>query len=130
MVPHFLSFVIRVSHSAKKKAAPLAERGWSQAADSLAITANGFHRAPCHSFVAELRFVVVLRLFENVAVAAVIRACEVRGRCLTAQVTVDALVVHVEFAGYVLRILVCSVCHEGRLVWSESVRGRAQGANA
>jgi hypothetical protein len=76
-----------------------------------AVVADGFDRASGHGFFAETDFFFVLRLLENVAVTSIVIAGEI-GRCgLAAEITVNALVVHVERASGVLGILVCEVCH-------------------
>ena len=43
--------------------------------------------------------------------AAVIVPLEVGGRCFAAQIAVDALVIDVEFTGYVFGVFVCSIGH-------------------
>jgi hypothetical protein len=78
----------------------------------LAVVANGFHGAAGLGFLAKANLIVAFRLLEDVAVAAVVITGEIRGRGLAAEVTIDALVIHEEFAGDVLRELVCSVCHD------------------
>jgi hypothetical protein len=76
-----------------------------------AVVADGFHGAAFLGFVAALFLVGRGRLLVNEGVTAVFVALEiVRGR-LAAQVTVNALVVHVEFAGDVFGVFVSSVSH-------------------
>ena len=78
---------------------------------SLAIITDGFHRASRLRFFAEAEFLVIFGLFEKIAVSAVVITREVRRCGLTAEVAVDALVVHVEGASHVFGIFVCEVSH-------------------
>jgi hypothetical protein len=83
-------------------------RGWL----TLAIIADGLHRAAFHRFPALGELFGVFRLLEYVRVAFVFRAGEIVRRCLAAQVTIDALAVHVELAGHVFHIFVFAVSHD------------------
>lgn len=86
---------------------------WQVAAVSLlAVGADGLHGASSHRFVGEALFLFVFRLLENIAVTAIVITSEIGGRSFAAQVTVDALIIHVEFTGGVLGILVGDVCHD------------------
>jgi hypothetical protein len=77
----------------------------------LAVATDGFYRASSQGFVAEGLFLVVLRLFEEVGVAAVVVTGEVGGCGLTAEVAVDALIIYVVSAGGILRVFVFEVSH-------------------
>jgi hypothetical protein len=86
-----------------------------QGTSLLAVRTNGFHRATGHSFLAEALLFIVLRLLVHVAVATVVVAGEVGRGGFAAKVTVNALVVHVELARGILRILIFDVCHFSRV---------------
>jgi hypothetical protein len=75
------------------------------------VATNGFDRASGESFFAERTLVIRLGLLVNVGVAAVIVALEVGWRGLAAQVTVNALIIHVVRAYDVLGVFVCGVGH-------------------
>ena len=77
----------------------------------LAVAAYGLDRATIHGLLAELLLLGSLRLFEDEAVAAVIIAFEVRRGRLTAEITIDALIIHVKLAPDVVAVFVCCVCH-------------------
>lgn len=76
-----------------------------------AIATNGLHRAAGEGVFAEAALFVRFRLLVEVGVATVIIALEVGGRCLAAEVAVNALVIDIVRAGNVLGVFVCSVCH-------------------
>jgi len=75
------------------------------------VVADRFDGAAFHRFLAETFFVGRLRLLVNVGVAAIIIPFEIRGGRLAAQVAVDALIIDVEFARYVLGVFVRGVGH-------------------
>jgi hypothetical protein len=75
------------------------------------IVADRFDRATFHRFFAETLFVRRLRLFVNIGVAAIIIPFEIRRGGLAAQIAVDALIIDVKFAGYVLGVFVRCVGH-------------------
>jgi hypothetical protein len=75
------------------------------------VVADRFDRAAFHRFFAETFFVGRLRLLVDVRVAAVIVPFEIRGSGLAAQIAVDALIIDVEFARYVLGVFVRCVGH-------------------
>ncbi len=72
----------------------------------LSVFADGLDRATFHRFATEVGFLVVLGLFEDERMTVVIVALEVRRSGLAAEVTIDALVVHVETALHVLFVSV------------------------
>jgi hypothetical protein len=80
---------------------------------ALAVSADRLHRAAGQGFLAQSAFVVGLRLLVEVGVAAVVIALEVGWCRFAAKVAVDALVIDIIGSGGVLRVLVCSVSHEG-----------------
>jgi len=86
---------------------------------AVSVIANGFNRAAFHCFLAEAFFVGRLRLLVNVGVAAVVIPLEVRRSGFAAQITIDALIIDIEFARYVLGIFVRGVGH----VFPESEEG-------
>jgi len=75
------------------------------------VVADRFDGAAFHSFFAQTFFVWRLRLLVNIGVAAIIVPFEVRGSRLTAQIAVDALIIDIEFARYVLGVFVRCVGH-------------------
>src|SRR5262249_34545175 len=76
----------------------------SRVADCLDGTA--FHR-----FLAETFFLRGFRLLVHVGVAPIIIPFEIRGSGLAAQIAVDALIIDIEFARYVLGVFVRCVGH-------------------
>jgi hypothetical protein len=76
-----------------------------------AIVPDGFHRAPFHCLLAESFLLSVRGLFVHVGMTLLVVRGEVTGRCFTAQIAIDALIIHVKPPGNVLRKLVCEVCH-------------------
>ena len=78
---------------------------------AISIIAYGFDRAALHRFFAEPFLVWRLRLLVNVGVAAVVIPLEVCRGCFAAQITIDALIIDIEFARYILGIFVCGVGH-------------------
>ncbi len=79
--------------------------------DLLAVVADGFHRASVHGLFAKRFFGRIFGLLVEIAVTAIIIAFVIRRCRLTAQVTINALVIHVEFPLHVFRIFVRLVCH-------------------
>src|SRR5438034_9974472 len=75
------------------------------------VVADRFDRTAFHGFFAESLFFWRLRLFIDVRMAAVIVPLEIGGRCFTAQIAVDALVIYIEFAGHVFGVFVCGIGH-------------------
>jgi hypothetical protein len=75
------------------------------------VAADRFNRTPFHSFFAETFFIGRLRLLIDVGVTAVIIAFEIGRSCLAAQIAIDALIIDVEFPGYVLGVFVRCVSH-------------------
>jgi hypothetical protein len=78
---------------------------------AISVIANGFNRAAFHRFSAEPFLVLRLRLLVNVGVATVVIPLEVCRGGFAAQITVDALIIDIEFARYVLGIFVRCVGH-------------------
>jgi hypothetical protein len=76
-----------------------------------AVIADGFDRTSFHRFFAERFLFRTLRLFVNVGMAAVVIAFEIGGRGFAAQIAVNALIIDIEFARYVIGVFVCSVGH-------------------
>jgi hypothetical protein len=75
------------------------------------VVSDRFDRAAFHRFFAKAFFFGRLRLLVNVRVAAVIIPFEIRGRGFAAQIAVDALIIDVKFARYVLGVFVRGVGH-------------------
>jgi hypothetical protein len=75
------------------------------------VIADRFDGAAFHRFFTKAFLFGRLRLLVNIRVATVIVPFEVGGGGLAAQVAVNALIIDVEFAGYVLGIFVCGVGH-------------------
>src|SRR5262249_53995134 len=75
------------------------------------IVADRFDRAAFHCFFAKTFFVRRLRLLVHVGVAAIIVSFEIGGSRFAAQIAVDALIIDVEFARYVLGVFVRCVGH-------------------
>jgi hypothetical protein len=86
-------------------------RPWSHERAALTVAADRFHRTAFHGFLAERFFFGGFRLFVNEGMSAVVISFVIRGRRFPAKVAVDALIIDVELAIYVLRILVCGVGH-------------------
>jgi len=78
---------------------------------AISVIANRFHRAAFHRFFAEYFFFWRLRLLVNEGVAAVVIPLEVCRGGFAAQITIDALIIDIEFARYVLGIFVRGVGH-------------------
>jgi hypothetical protein len=89
-----------------------AERSGVTLRGSLAVVADGLDGAAFEGFRAQGGFLLGRRLFLDVGVAPLVVAREERGRRLSAQVAVDALLVNVEFASDVGFPFVCFVCHK------------------
>jgi hypothetical protein len=73
---------------------------------AIPVTANRFDWTAFHRFFAETFFVGRLRLLVHVGMTAVIVPFEIGGRGFAAQIAVDALIIDVEFARYVLGVFV------------------------
>ena len=89
-----------------------------------AVVADGLNRAALHCLLAKSFLFGRLRLLIDIAVAAIVISREIRGRCLTAKVTVDALIIHEVSAGDILRIFVCQICHRYFLLRCRKLRSR------
>jgi hypothetical protein len=76
-----------------------------------AVVANGLNGATFLGFKALFHLVVILRLFVNVGKAAFLVAFEVVRRRFPAEIAVNALIVHVEFARGIYRIFVRFISH-------------------
>jgi len=77
-----------------------------------AVVADRFDWATFHRFFAEALFLRRLWLFIDVGMAAVVVSLEIGGRGFAAQIAVDALIIDVEFARYVLGVFVRGVGHD------------------
>jgi hypothetical protein len=77
----------------------------------VAVIADRFDRTAFHRFLAKSFFFGRLRLFIDVGMATVIVSFKIRRRRFAAQIAVDALIIYVEFAGYVLGVFVCGIGH-------------------
>jgi hypothetical protein len=73
---------------------------------AVSVVADRFDRAAFHRFFAETFFVRRLGLFINVRVAAIVVPLEIGGGGLATQIAVDALIIDVECARYVLWIFI------------------------
>ena len=76
-----------------------------------AVVANRFDRATLHRFLAERFLLRGLWLLVNVGMTPVVVAFETGGGRFAAQIAVDALIIDVEFARYVLGVFVRGVGH-------------------
>ena len=76
------------------------------------VIADGFDRAAFLGFLTARLFFGRGRLFADDRVSAVFIALEIARRRFTAQVAVNALVVHVVFARDIFGIAICSVSHK------------------
>ncbi len=85
-----------------------------------AVAADGLDRAAFLGLLAQAFLVIIFGLLEEIAVAAIVVAFEIRGRRLAAQIAVDALIVHVVFPRDVFFVLVGDVGH-GRLFGAAKV---------
>lgn len=81
-----------------------------------AVAANGLDRATFHRLFAERFLLRRFRLFVDVGMSTIIVTTEVRGRGLTAKITVNALVIDVELSLYILGIFIYGVGHFLKLV--------------
>jgi len=78
----------------------------------LAVVADGFDRAAFEGFHALLDPFFGSRLFVDEGITAVLIAGKVVGRGFAAQITINALLVHVKLTRNVLGPFVCDVCHD------------------
>ena len=83
----------------------------------LAVATNRFDRAAFHGFLALRFFVGRGRLFEDERISSVIIARVIGRGSFPAQVTINALIVHVVFSGHVFWILICDVSHKFLLLY-------------
>jgi hypothetical protein len=91
---------------------------------AVSVVPDRFNRTPFHGFFAETFFVGRLRLLVNVRVAAIIVPFKVCGSRLAAQITVDALIIDVKFARYVLWVFVRCVGHVSlKVKWNVRKKG-------
>jgi hypothetical protein len=79
----------------------------------LRVVSDRLDRAAIHRLFAKSLLLGSLRLFINIAVAAIVVALEIRRSGLAAQIAVDALVIHEKLTLYVVAVFVCYVCHIG-----------------
>jgi hypothetical protein len=76
------------------------------------VAPDSFHRTPFHGLFAKTLFLGILRLLEEVRMAAIVIPSEVRRRSLTAEITVYTLIIYVEFPCHILWIFVRNVSHK------------------
>jgi uncharacterized membrane protein YedE/YeeE len=86
------------------------------------VIADGFHGTAFHRFLAKFFLFGTRGLLINVGVAAVIIAAKIARSGLAAEITVDALVIDIVFAGDIFGIAVCDVSHN--LLEGEAYTGR------
>ena len=77
----------------------------------LTVVSDGLNRAAIHRFLGESLLLGSLRLFEDIAVTAIVIALEIRRSGFATQIAVDALVIHEKFSLNVVAVFVCYVCH-------------------
>jgi hypothetical protein len=107
--------------SGYKKPAGMGLRVFAKKSDRLrAIITDRFDRAAFLGFLALGFLVGILRLFREIGVPSIFIALEIIGRGFATQVTINALIVHVVFAGGVLWIFVCLVCHKNAQLLGEA----------
>jgi hypothetical protein len=91
---------------------------------AVSVIADRFDWAAFHRFFAETFFVGCLRLLVYVGVPAVIVPFEIGWSRFTAQIAVDALIIDVEFARYVLGVFVRCVGHVSlKVKWNVRKKG-------
>jgi len=78
-----------------------------------AILADRLHRAPFHGLAALGEIFGILGLLEDEGVSLVFGTGEIVGSRLAAEVTIDALAVHVELTGHIFHIFIFAVSHTG-----------------
>jgi len=78
---------------------------------SRAVATDRLDRATFHRLFAESFFLGRFGLLVYVGMPAIIVATEVRGRCLTAKIAIDALVIDVELSFNILGIFICGIGH-------------------
>jgi hypothetical protein len=93
-----------------------------------AVVSDCLYWAAFHCLFAKSFFFRSLGLLIDETVAAIVVAREIRWRCLTAKVAVDALIVHEESANDILRIFVCYVCHRYFLLRCRKLRSHLRNA--
>ena len=91
-----------------------------------AVVANGFDGAAFLGFLASRLFVRIFGLLVNERIAAVVVSLEIVGGSFAAEIAVNALIVHVVFAGRVFGIFICNVSHKIILSWPEYGDGTGQ----
>jgi hypothetical protein len=90
-----------------------------------AVAADRFDRATFHRLFAERFFLGRFGLLVDEGMAAIVVALEVSRRRFPAEITVDALIIDIEFSLYVFGIFVCHVGHKSNFgVSSASKVGR------
>ena len=81
-----------------------------------AIVADGFHRTTFHGFLTQGFFLLVLRLFVEIGIAAIIVPGEILRRRFAPQVTINALSVAVVFTCCVVFVFIFFSCHDKPIV--------------
>ena len=94
-----------------------------------AVVTDRFDRATFHRFLAQTLFLGRFRLLVNELMTAVVVALEIRGGGFAAKVAVNTLLIDIELAGRVFRILVGDVSHNFPLGERE-VRWKCQRCNS
>lgn len=87
----------------------------------VAVVSDGFDRATFEGFHALLFFFGVFGLLDHVGVASVLIARKILRRGFPAQVAVDALLIDIELACYIVFKLLTLICHNVGIVgvdWS------------
>ena len=79
--------------------------------NSASVIADGFHRTAFHRFLAKLLLFGTRWLLVNVGVTAIVIAAKITRCGLSAEITVDTLVIDIVLAGDVFGIAVCDVSH-------------------
>ena len=77
----------------------------------LAVVADSFDRTTFHRFFAECALFVRFSLLVDVAIATIFITSEVVWSRLTAKVTVDALVIHIECTSHIVFVSVVKFSH-------------------
>jgi hypothetical protein len=73
---------------------------------SLTIVTDGFDGATFHGLFALGLLFRAPRLLEDVGITAIVAASEITGRSFTAEIAINALIVHVKFAGYIFFVFI------------------------
>jgi hypothetical protein len=80
------------------------------------VLADGFHWAAIHGFLAEGFFFRRFWLLENKRMSAIVVAGEIGRSGFSAQIAIDALIIHIEFAAHIVGVFVVYVCHNLKIL--------------